>query len=284
LLPQQEDHPLYAEPSGEAPKPTACAQEAGWITRHINGYKRRLQTRRAEEQHESPVDRASRSTARATWLIAVLTLAMAGVGVSQYLILSGQLEEMRATRESGDRAWLVPDTMVIEDGFTNDADMKIKLLVNNTGRSLAESISLYIRPGAIAITPPWNGLPGRTANLLDIAIPGGTKCDWLRSDRKTEQVVYPADIKRAFPVHVTPDHQFPVYTNANNQGWNPSVFDSIVPRIRKGEFVLFVDGCFAYESGKVPHKSGFCFYVIPDERHPSQSWAVERCQNGNYAN
>jgi hypothetical protein len=79
-------------------------QKPSWVSRCISQVKSYRHQRRTEKYHESATDRSARGTARATWAIAVLTLVTIGVGVSQYIIFSRQLDEMRATRESSDSA------------------------------------------------------------------------------------------------------------------------------------------------------------------------------------
>jgi hypothetical protein len=93
-----EDGGNQPDSPGDRPKPNR-------IARRVSEFKRYRDKRRAEKYHESATDKASRSTSRATWAIAVFTLATIGVGISQYIIFSRQLNEMRATREEGDRSF-----------------------------------------------------------------------------------------------------------------------------------------------------------------------------------
>jgi hypothetical protein len=96
---------LANEDGGNQPDPPGDRQKPNWIARCVSEFKRYRDKRRAEKYHESATDKASRSTSRATWAIAVFTLATIGVGISQYVIFSRQLNEMRATREGGDAAF-----------------------------------------------------------------------------------------------------------------------------------------------------------------------------------
>ena len=75
------------------------------IARSVSAIQSYLKKRRSEKKQQTAADRAARSTARATWFIAFLTLATICVGVSQYLIFSRQLDEMRRTREDGDKSF-----------------------------------------------------------------------------------------------------------------------------------------------------------------------------------
>lgn len=84
---------------------TAARPNPGWISRRIRDAKRQRHQRRTEKEHQSATDRASRSTAWATWAIAILTFATIGVGISQWIVFNRQLGEMRATRESADNSF-----------------------------------------------------------------------------------------------------------------------------------------------------------------------------------
>jgi len=61
------------------------------IFHDIRKIKRYFQQRRTKKKEENPANRAARSTARATWAIAILTVVTIGVGVSQYIAARNQL-------------------------------------------------------------------------------------------------------------------------------------------------------------------------------------------------
>ena len=85
--------------------PPRGGEKPNWIARGVGAVQRQLEKRRAEKKQQSPADRAARSTARATWFIALLTVATIIVGYSQFVIYKRQLDEMRATREGGDKSF-----------------------------------------------------------------------------------------------------------------------------------------------------------------------------------
>lgn len=80
-------------------------KKPNWIARGFGAVERYFEKRRAEKKQQNPADRAARSTARATWFIALLTIATIGVGISQFRIYEGQLNEMRAAREGSDKSF-----------------------------------------------------------------------------------------------------------------------------------------------------------------------------------
>lgn len=102
--------------------------------------------RRTEKYHESAADRASRSTARATWFIGALTLVAIGVGVSQYIIFSRQLHVMEINASDSDTA--IKRQMAIMRGQLDQMDIAqrpwlrlsgfapVRLIVDNDGVSI----------------------------------------------------------------------------------------------------------------------------------------------------
>jgi hypothetical protein len=72
----------------------------------IGRFKRALHERHAKKQKESSQDRAARLTAHATIAIAAFTAVAAGVGLAQWWILSGQLEQMREDSRLAARAFV----------------------------------------------------------------------------------------------------------------------------------------------------------------------------------
>lgn len=103
-----------------------------WISRSIGGIEGYRKKRRTEKYHESAADWASRSTARATWMIAALTATTIGVGVSQYIIFSRQLTAM----EYDQRPWIGLGFA----GYPPDSPFQIQFV--NGGKSPAFNVSI----------------------------------------------------------------------------------------------------------------------------------------------
>jgi len=87
----------------------------------MSGFKRALQARRTKRQAETGQDRAARLTANATVAIAVATAVAALVGVAQWFVLSGQLNEMRGATEDTKRA--IEATIRVADEAKRQADI-----------------------------------------------------------------------------------------------------------------------------------------------------------------
>jgi hypothetical protein len=102
------------------------------IARCIDAIHRFFEKRRIEKYHESAADRASRSTARATWMIAALTVATICVGVSQYIIFDRQLAAM----EDDQRPWVGMGFA----GYPPDSPFQIQFI--NGGKSPAFDVSI----------------------------------------------------------------------------------------------------------------------------------------------
>jgi hypothetical protein len=96
---------LADQDSRDQPHAPGGAEKPRRIARGIAAIESHLEKRRSEKKQQTATDRAARSTARATWAIAILTAATICVGISQYVIFSRQLGEMRATREGGDTSF-----------------------------------------------------------------------------------------------------------------------------------------------------------------------------------
>jgi hypothetical protein len=116
-----------------------------FITREVRKLKGYLQKRRAKTEKPAPSDHAATSLAKATWAIAVLTLATIGVGFFQYLTLKGQLDAM----ENDKRPWLnaeivIPDPVLITEwAGARGINLPLKLSLKNHGQQPAINVRAY---------------------------------------------------------------------------------------------------------------------------------------------
>jgi hypothetical protein len=126
-----DDQESAAQPP-QSPKPFR-------LSRPIEYIKRYFEKRRAEKEKRTPTDRAAISTARATWVIALLTIAMVGVGVLQYLIFHAQLTEMQTEQ----RPWIVVDDIKLrehddfnrlEPFYPKVGEFNLSFLLKNVGK------------------------------------------------------------------------------------------------------------------------------------------------------
>lgn len=101
---QKKDRALVDSSGSNQSQPPGRPSNPSWPVSLLRKIQGQLEKRRAKQKQEAPADRAAKSTARATWAIAALTLAAIAVGVSQYVIFNRQLDEMRRTREGGDES------------------------------------------------------------------------------------------------------------------------------------------------------------------------------------
>jgi hypothetical protein len=98
--------------------------------------------RRAQKLKEPSADRAARRTAQATVAIAVFTAVAAAIGIAQWWILSGQLEEMRVDR----RAWLSleiePTRFEVVRDRVGGPYITLKVTAKNVGKSPAQQVTI----------------------------------------------------------------------------------------------------------------------------------------------
>jgi hypothetical protein len=92
------------DPTNPRPK-----EKTDWVARCIGQLQRRRDARRTEKYHETTIDRASRTTARATIFIVIFTAIGACLAASQAIVsyrqldaMTAQLTEMKTTRLGGD--------------------------------------------------------------------------------------------------------------------------------------------------------------------------------------
>jgi hypothetical protein len=176
------------ESDGQADSPSA-QNKPSWIARRVSGMKRYREQHRTERYHESAADRASRSTARATWMIAVLTVATIGVGFSQYIIFNRQLDIMADDK----RPWLGvnislsrPVTLSDWNG-TRQIQVDLKFDIKNYGESPATNITiespLVLHPGNV--------------RRAELDVPQEAACRKARSDADSNLIGGPP----AFPAN-----------------------------------------------------------------------------------
>jgi hypothetical protein len=87
------------------------------------------------DRSEDPSVKFIRSTTKATWFIFAATAVAAGVGIAQWFILSGTLDEMRADQ----RPWVGLSGIT-----TNPTDSSAIVAIKNGGKSPALNVRLKI--------------------------------------------------------------------------------------------------------------------------------------------
>jgi hypothetical protein len=230
-----------------------------------------------KRKQESPTDRAARSTARATWAIAVLTLVTIAVGISQYVtfdrqltVMQDQLDSMNraddTTRESiiaANRAWLAPQNMEVAVAV-EDGTPKIMVHYQNIGRFPATDARANISVVAFPLARPIKGRSEYPATdhwvvPLNVFVDTCVKTTPLSE----MNVVYPSG---------------QVEQNGEAEMSGPWDKDDLLA----GRSIMVVLGCFSYNTmGKTFH-SGFCKYYIPVIGQPSRTWPALVCPVGNF--
>ncbi|HEY5329325.1 MAG TPA: hypothetical protein VIJ79_05530 [Acidobacteriaceae bacterium] len=246
-----------------------------WVAKSISKIQSYRQKRRAEKEHESSTDRASRSTARATKVIAWLTLVNVGAVISQGLIFNRQLTEMRAARIDNDqamgrqftdvekqtRAWVSPVGAELVTPIESGFPIRAQIVFENPGGEPAFDLNYAETP---EITPIARG---QFQDWNSISFSRNEKCDKLEP-REGGEVLYPKVI--------TPTRLQVVQTDT---AANRFIFS--VALLGSGTF--FINGCVAYKTLGETHKSAFCFFLPPIPGKPSKEWAFSACPTGNHA-
>lgn len=171
--------------SGEQETNPRTNPQPRWIARRIGAIKYCREKHRAQKQEETAIDRAARSTARATWAIAFLTLVTVGVGVSTYFILEGQLTEMTNTRKSGDTSTTAQLKVATDAASAAKAanDIATQALITSQRPYVihhqpfggaADQIKIFSADGkkfgGIILTPYWSNLGNTATRRLRIYI------------------------------------------------------------------------------------------------------------------
>ena len=138
------------------------------IVRGVSAIKRYLEKRRSEKKQETAADRSARSTARATWAIALLTVATISVGILQYNIISAQLNEMRDEQ----RPWVSVE--ITGDPMVTIAPKKSSVALTFTLKNVGKSVALgatgkYFAQGFYGSTPYTNVDPCISDGLFSVA-------------------------------------------------------------------------------------------------------------------
>jgi len=84
---------------GDTPDDEPRKPKFDWWIRFVSYCKRKLEERRAKNEKQDPTERAARSTARASWVMAVFTAVIAFVGILQWAVIRAQLGEMQKAGE-----------------------------------------------------------------------------------------------------------------------------------------------------------------------------------------
>lgn len=254
---------------GDQPNTQTEEPNRNWSGRIIPYIKSKFEEHCAEKKKENPTDRAARRTANATCVIAFFTVVTVGVGYFQWSALRSTDEATHeaaraATRAAeisavANRAWVAPITAKLVDPLDERTNVvTIEITAQNVGREPA----LGTQHGALIDAAPADQIKDRKA------------CEGLLP-QLGEPTMYPSD-------------RFgDTYKFASAFKGRPTVIADIIA----GRQILFIMGCFAYESAGKPRHSGFCFYLYPEIgpetgnvlRKPINEWTFKGCPVGNFA-
>ena len=167
------------------------------------------------------------------------------------------IELARTSLVSSQRAWLSPTGARVIGQLAKGQQLEIEISYRNFGREPA-IISAEYDP--VAETKYANATTGRAQD-----IPAFTNATCY-SARPVGRglVVYPGSAKDYTNILILPD-------------------DSWDANILSGELILYVTGCFTYESISSIHHSAYCFYLKPEPHRAPETWNFYDCGSGNFA-
>jgi hypothetical protein len=77
--------------------------------------------------------------------------------------------------------------------------------------------------------------------------------------------------------------QWVVYPSSLNQRLLHVVAEKLDQTFANGTTVLYVQGCFAYNTFGKPHRSSYCYYLQPILGQPSEQWLFNSCPGEDQA-
>lgn len=217
---------------------------------------RKAQQRRSERQEkkakESPEERAARSTANATWVIAIFTIILALVGswtLIEVIAGGSDTHDLAIAALAANRAWLAPVSMQLAGPLENGLPVAYYVRISNTGKEPALGVIWNVLPRKAPYIPPSNGNEG------EAEMGRNETCEGLEPKQATGAVIYPQATGMTSLIPLTiPD-------TADNK----KIIDAALNRTGS----LVVDGCLVYITGSAKHTSAFRFFLRDEPGKPS---------------
>jgi hypothetical protein len=168
----------------------------------------------------------------ATILLAIITGALAYIAVLQYRTTNNTDTTLHDTLVAANRAWLAPVGVATFGEITGDKDIQLNIYFENVGKGPA----LHMRSAF------WGGTTPNTnvADYESISLGENKTCDGLVSENET--VIFPSPGRLTW-----------VMSNIARK--------TILPSIQAGAGVLYLQGCFAYQTMNEIHHTWFCMVV-----------------------
>jgi hypothetical protein len=222
---------------------------------------KRAAQRRIEKGQRSSDSRQQRHKPKRDWydkavlrvyLATLLTTAAATgfMGYQSYL--------MRNTLISSQRAWIAPHGVRIDPLPWDNGLARPVVLYRNVGREPAinvrQKIEVFGHPNAKLQWPPNNM---------------SVECSRAKEGRGSITTAYPSDAIN-----------YEAGIDVFRKGAGKETFREMFSKVN----IVFVYGCFVYESFGVERHSQFCFYLRPVADKPETEWQWRFCSKGNEAN
>jgi hypothetical protein len=231
------------------------------ISRPVDDLQRCFHKCPADNENLTPADRAANSTARATWAIALLTVATILVGISQYLTFDHQLTVMQGQLDASvadQRAWLKISASPISLKFdTNSgaATVQYGLHVTNVGHSVA----VGARIEAKAIVIPFHNVFSTLSKSQE------SFCADSIANKATENMD-----DQNMGITLFPNENYPqedIFYGGSTTFTRSEILDSAPIDVNSGQkidsFVPYLIGCVTYRLSLTNkrHQTGFIYEI-----------------------
>ncbi len=231
------------------------------ISRWVSDLQRCFHKYRANNEKLAPADRAANSTARATWAIAVLTVATIIVGVFQYHTFDHQLTVMQGQLDAAvadQRAWLKISASPISLTFNANsgaATVQYGLRVTNVGHSVAVGVRVEVKAIAIPFDNVFSALSQNQESFCAESI----------ANKATENMD-----NQNMGITLFPGENYPqedVFYGGSTTFTRSEILDSALIDVNSGQkidsFVPYLIGCVTYRLSLTNkrHQTGFIYQI-----------------------
>jgi hypothetical protein len=167
--------------------------------------------------------------------------------------------------ELSQRAWIAPTEIKIDPEIPlveGAKSIAFQLAYQNVGRGPAADLKISQQFGAFLLSTPF------TSDQTQI--PENNTCDG-RLPLMERGTVYPS--RFSSDINVQPYNGIPDI--------NP---EQSIREIIAGARLVYINGCFLYNTMGASHLSAFCVFLFPDKTKPVEKWRFVTCRKGSWAN
>jgi hypothetical protein len=136
----------------------------------IEQKKSKTHQQRAEQRRNASVDRAVRGTARATWVIAIVGTIALSLGILQYIVLKGQLDEMKAAGDQTERAIAATNRLADQAASLAEESRKSAIATRQLANAATKANEIS-QQALVGVQRPFMFVQNMTAEPFFVTIP-----------------------------------------------------------------------------------------------------------------